>query len=377
MKKVLFISDMNIKDKTGATANGLMHLHLLKELCQGNLRQLGISTSDDEQCDESVTYIRTSTVLEKIISILQGYPAYLNKRMRKAAFETIKNCNTEIVFIDNSISGKFVKEIKQSFPNTNVICFFHDIEHCLMKDQIKNASVMRKCNLITMIRNEQFTTTYSDKCIVLNKRDAQLFQTIYNRTPDFLLPIVLERPSFQNCSRVHYPNQKLKLLFVGANYYPNVNGIRWFVETVMKKLQDECELTIVGNKMEQYKNEFECTNVFVKGTVENLEPFYETAHMIVLPIFEGGGMKVKTGEALISGKSVVGTTEALTGYWDDLPSIYKGTSVYECNTNTEFIHCIENLYKRKFNVFNCELAKWAYEMYSFETNLKRMSDIIS
>lgn len=377
MKKVLFISDMNPKDKTGGTANGLMHLRLLKELCQGNLRQLGISTDGTEQNDESISYRKPSALLEKISSVLQGYPAYLNKRMRKAVFETIKNCNIEVIFIDNSISGKLVKEIKQSFPNTNVICFFHDIEYCLMKDQIKNASIMRKCNLITMIRNERLTTTYSDKCIVLNKRDSQLFQKIYNRTPDYQLPIVLERPSFQNCSRVHYPNEKIKLLFVGANYYPNVNGIRWFVEAVMKNLQSECELTIVGNKMEQYKNEFECTNVFVEGTVESLEPFYEKAHMIVLPIFEGGGMKVKTGEALISGKPIVGTTEALTGYWDDLPSIHKGTSVHECNTNTEFVHCIKNLYTKEFNIFNCELAKWAYEMYSFETNLKRMSDIIS
>ena len=378
MKKLLFISDMDINDKSGATSNGLMHLQLLKKICQDNFIYLGVSPEQDDKKNipENVR-LKARTTQDKIFCILHGYPAYLNKRMRQQALSIVRSNDTEVVFIDNSVSGKFVKELKAKFPKIEIICFFHDIEYFLMKEQLKKARFLRKFNLITMIRNEFKTAMYSDKCVVLNERDARLFKCAYKKTPDFLLPIVLAQPTFKNNSLIHSSNQKIKLLFVGANYYPNVNGIRWFINSVMKNLHNICELTIIGNKMEKYQDEFKSDNVTVLGTVDSIAPFYEETHVIVIPLFEGGGMKVKTGEALIYGKTIIGTPEALTGYWDDMPSRYKNTSVFSCDTELEFTNCIISLYQKEFPIYNAPLSKWANEQYSFETNLKKMSDIIS
>lgn len=38
------------------------------------------------------------------------------------------------------------------------------------------------------------------------------------------------------------------------------------------------------------------------------------ADFLIAPIFEGSGMKLKTAEALMYGKTVFGTTEAFEGY---------------------------------------------------------------
>lgn len=377
MKKILFISDININDKTGGTALCLMHLKLLKEVFKDHFFSLGISNAQNDELEYTRDIrILPSNTLEKISCVLHGFPAYLNKRMQNAAFDIIEKNRMDIVFLDNSISGKLVKILKKKYPGLEVVCFFHDIEYYLMRSQLRKANILRKCNLIAMIENEKMTSRYADKCIVLNRRDAELFEHIYKKKPDALLPIVLATPICQNRCMIHSPMQKLRLLFVGANYYPNINGIRWFINTVMKDVSNICELTIVGYRMEAYRNEFDSDNVTVLGTVDTIESYYNTAHAIVIPLFEGGGMKVKTGESLIYGKTIIGTSEALTGYWDDLPTKYMNKDVYKCDTSCEFLNCIKMLYEREYALCNQSLSEWASKMYSFETNVKRIHDIL-
>jgi glycosyltransferase involved in cell wall biosynthesis len=55
-------------------------------------------------------------------------------------------------------------------------------------------------------------------------------------------------------------------------------------------------------------------NVQVVGSVDDLAEWYYRADAVIAPIFEGGGMKVKTAEALMYGRRVFGTGEALVGY---------------------------------------------------------------
>jgi hypothetical protein B2_15733 len=94
-------------------------------------------------------------------------------------------------------------------------------------------------------------------------------------------------------------SDKCNILFVGGYYYPNVNGFRWFIKNVTPLIKINYEVTLVGNRMDLLKEEFSNnSNVKVLGRVEDLSPYYEDADVVVGPIFEGAGMKVKTAEAL-------------------------------------------------------------------------------
>lgn len=377
MDNVLFISDLDIRDKTGATANGLMHYRLIKSIFQDNFYGLIVSDTDiDSEMDSNIFCIKKSNSCEKIESILTGYPGYLNKRARVSVFRLIQKNNIKIVYIDNSISGKFVKKLKSRFNNLTVICFFHDIEAILLRSQLKLSSLYRKINLLCMIKNEKYTVNNADKTVVLNKRDWDLYHKVYNKVPNHILPIVLKDKILYHDQNVHQRDMMLNILFVGADYYPNVNGIRWFIQHVMPKVKDKCVLKIVGSKMEKYSDDFKSQNVHVVGTVDDIELYYRDAQIIVIPIFEGGGMKVKTGEALNYGKVILGTAEALTGYWDDLPDCYKGRRVILCNSAQEYIQTINRLYSEYFECFDQNLAQWIHDFYSFTANLDRMKHII-
>ena len=117
---------------------------------------------------------------------------------------------------------------------------------------------------------------------------------------------------------------------------------------------------IIGKGFETLKNDLECDNVKVIGTVEDVSEYFYRADFVIAPIFEGSGMKLKTAEALMYGKTIFGTTEAFSGYALDFDRV-GGL----CNTAREFIDKI-NGYPYPQRRFNEESRKIYEQNYSME-----------
>ena len=74
-------------------------------------------------------------------------------------------------------------------------------------------------------------------------------------------------------------------------------------------------MKIVGKGMGRIRdNYYVPENVEIVGDAPDLLPYFEEADIMVLPIFKGSGMKVKTCESLMYGKNIIGTDEAFEGY---------------------------------------------------------------
>ena len=170
-------------------------------------------------------------------------------------------------------------------------------------------------------------------------------------------------------------NKEFKLLFVGVGtFLPNIQGIEFFIKNVIPYIN--VKLEIVGKNTELNKEKWERLNskVEVKGTVDSLDNYYNEANAVIAPIFIGGGMKVKTAEALSYGKTIFGTTEAFEGYEVDYSKV-GGL----CNTVEEFIEVINNYIewwknndKPTFNKYSYQIFK---EKYSYEASLKSFKEI--
>ena len=167
----------------------------------------------------------------------------------------------------------------------------------------------------------------------------------------------------------------MSFLFVGSSgLKPNLIGIEFFIKKVLKYI--DIDLYIIGKGMEKYKEKFEKIDKKIKviGTVDEMEPYYLNVDAVIAPIFSGGGMKVKTAEALSYGKTIFGTTEAFEGYEVDYDKI-GGL----CNTADEFVKKINNYLKwwnennrPKFNEYSKNIFK---EKYSYESSLKKFKNL--
>lgn len=198
--------------------------------------------------------------------------------------------------------------------------------------------------------------------ICLNKRDNELLKKEYHVSPHFLLPISMADDFGSNYVG---SNKKTNIiLFVGSYFMPNVKGIRWFCKNVMPYVNKD--LLIVGKKMELLKDELESEHVKVVGTVDSLGNYYRIADAVIMPIFIGDGMKVKTAEAMMYGKPILATNEALEGY-----EIKNIQGIYRCNTAKQFIDQINEL---SCYGYRDEIRVLFKNKYSMEATYEKFSE---
>lgn len=374
-KKILYITDTPYRAKSGGGTNCSIHYDTIKSQFKKNMYSIFACESSNMLKDENAVQGFTCTPLEKIEAIINGYPTYLTKKVRKEIWSCININKIDIVYVENSVSGSLIKKIKQTNNHIQVICFFHDIEAILMKSWITQSTLMRKISLKQMIKNEEKTVEYADKKIVLNERDFKLYKKVYNKEPDYIIPISVPINKIQNENNYHIPKHCLNLLFVGADYQPNIDAIKWYLENVYEKVKNKAILTIVGKGMEKYKSLFERDNVTVLGTVDDLTLYYNDTDIVIAPLFSGGGMKIKTAEALSYGKIFIGTSESLTGYWENIPEKIKNKFIFRLNTPKEYIDLLTQLYEESFNKYNNDVFYWMVKCYSAEAITKKYEKI--
>ena len=191
----------------------------------------------------------------------------------------------------------------------------------------------------------------------------------YGKRPEAILPLPAPVPSISHdiMNSITEKDDKKHILFVGKKYYPNLVGFKWFVDNVLPSLTANIQVDVVGRGLEELRSEYSDPRINVIGGVESLNPYYENADIVIAPLFDGGGMKSKTVEALSFGKIFVGTEESLFGFWEEMDSDIRGKTCYQCNTQEEWIQTINNLANddiHKFNedVFELFKAKFSYDV---------------
>jgi glycosyltransferase involved in cell wall biosynthesis len=101
------------------------------------------------------------------------------------------------------------------------------------------------------------------------------------------------------------------------NYPPNGEGIRWFAEHVWPKLRGmlpTLTLTIVGrNPPRRVLALDRIDGISVIGPVPQIAPYFDRAHVVVVPILSGAGSSVKVVEAMAAGRALVSTSLGCEG----------------------------------------------------------------
>lgn len=371
MKKILFISDYILQEKNGASQLAKAHLNLLINKSSFNkVDVIALTGSYDVKVNEFKCFQSHNNKFTKFINLIQGNTPSINNNIIRKIIEIIKIEKYDLIFIDNSIYGNLVKKIKKYDKSIKIISFYHDVKKFLSKQFLKEYKAKYLLEYLATIRNEKANVKYCDINITLNSRESNLLYKCYNKKSDLEIPICLKDEfKFNN---IESKKDEYIILFIGAYYFPNVKGILWFVDNVMNRIDKSIKLYIVGKDMEKINSESSIINnnsVKVIGTVENLQDWYSISNMVIAPIFEGAGMKVKTAEALMNGKIILGTNEAFIGY--------EGMEEFLCNTADEFID--------KINYYRCNVSSKYYEnsrkkfmeKYSLDSNRIKLNECIN
>lgn len=266
----------------------------------------------------------------------------------------------DMVFIDRSLFGVIAKRLKENGYKGEIVVFFHNVESLYFAAKLPKVPG-RGIVIRTADTNDRYTCRYADKIIVLNKRDAQIIEHRYGRTADIIVPISLADQCKNVVSSTELTRQKPLCLFLGTYFPPNNQGILWFVKHVLPHVN--IQMQVVGKGMAKLKAESPLLkDIEVVSDAPDLHPYLENADIMVLPVFSGSGMKVKTCEALMYGKNIIGTSEAFEGYDVDFNRI--GGC---CHSAQDFINCLNLFINQPRPRLNAYSRQIYLDKYSNET----------
>jgi len=329
-----------------------------------------------------ICYGKYSGRVERLKRVIQRNTMIINNEIINNLCNIVKDENIDIIFSEESTLGAFYKQVKKTKKDVKIITFYHDIGADLFRQWRKQPGLLNKIENSLSIYQEKMCVKYGDYNWVFHQADFNKFNKFYGFDPDVMIPLASPVPAaikqIQDKEDIQSDKVK-KLLFVGSSYYPNVIGIRWFVKNVLPELDKNIQLIIVGRGLEFLKKEFQDSRVNVVGTVETPVPYYLDADIFIAPLFDGGGMKVKSIEAISYGKCFVGTEESLHGFWEEFSDSVRNKFIYKVNTKEEWVAIINKLatqdtYKFNKTVFNDFYSHFSYETMkkSFEEQLKRI-----
>ena len=367
-----------------ADVGSTTHLEALKEIYgDKNVFYVDFSFNKPYKREENyICYGKYNGQIERVKRIIQKNTMIISNKIIRELCEIIVNKDIDIIFSEESVIGSFYKQAKKIKKDIKIITFYHDIGADLFRQWRKQPGLLNKIENSLSIYQEKMCVKYGDYNWVFHQADFNKFNKFYGFDPDVMIPLASPVPAAikQIHDKEDIQSDKVKkLLFVGSSYYPNVIGIRWFVKNVLPELDKNIQLIIVGRGLEFLKKEFQDSRVNVVGTVETPVPYYLDADIFIAPLFDGGGMKVKSIEAISYGKCFVGTEESLHGFWEEFSDSVRNKFIYKVNTKEEWIAIINKLatqdtYKFNKTVFNDFYSHFSYETMkkSFEEQLKRI-----
>jgi len=305
----------------------------------------------------------------RISEILKCFMGGLTKQHLENIIAKISTGEYTDIFIDSSQLGYIAKAVRMRFPNLRIYTFFQNMEYDFISSSIwEGKDYLHSFKIPIAKYNERCACKYSDKIIVFNSRDASRVKEVYHREVDMQIPIWLTDDYTDTPPIIPTERSVKEALFIGSYFFGNTQGLKWFFKKILPQVK--IHLTIVGSGMDAFSKDIEYSDkISIYSNVPDLKPYYEKADFVVLPITTGGGMKVKTAEALKYGKFVIGTKESLEGY--DVNSEIATI----CNTEVEFIDAINN-YQRliKFNSPSRQLFK---QKYSYDAVISSYEKILN
>jgi hypothetical protein len=122
-------------------------------------------------------------------------------------------------------------------------------------------------------------------------------------------------PSHVAAAECTVPRKTFDVGLIGTwTWKANFEGLRWFFQEVYPVLTKELSIRVAGRGAEWLVGKY--PNVEYCGFVPDANIFMSQAKVIAIPAVSGGGLQIKTLDAIASGSAIVAAPLALRGLFD-------------------------------------------------------------
>ena len=158
---------------------------------------------------------------------------------------------------------------------------------------------------------ERRAARWFDRCVVVSAEEQSAVRRLAPGLPTDVVPNGVDLAYFQSRPDAS-PARPWHVVFVGTlNYEPNAQGITTFVHAGWPLVRAACPqatVSIVGRQpLPEVVALDDAPGVQVIGPVADVRPYLEEASVVVVPLWQGAGTRLKILEALAMSKAVVST----------------------------------------------------------------------
>ena len=312
----------------------------------------------------------TLTPMQKVWSLLhfQFDRKYISWKKKSIDFSRY-----DYIFIEFTKLDYVLRDILKSGYKGKILVRAHNVEKDYLR--ISYESDKNFVNFIKHVlsgRREGYMVHHADAVLAITETDKNRLIELYGSPEEKIVicPVGVNEPKYDK-SFDGKIGEKLNCLITGSLWFgPNADATAWFIISVFPQVKNICNLTVAGFKPNDTVKQL-CfqQGVNLIDSPESMQPYFEQADMVLAPIFEGGGMKVKIAEAMSYGLTVVTTDHGNIGY-----NLKNHENGFIANTADEFAEAIRDYYCMSEKQ-RCEFLDRVWKVYCERFSLIAIKNI--
>lgn len=275
-----------------------------------------------EYCDLSIVpHGAANQPLAAILNIVSRTPYTISKyhagKMYQQLNDVVAGSAFDVVHVDHLHMARYGVFLKKRY-GLPIVLRQHNVETAVMQRFARDQKSVwlrwyARLQYRKLQRYEPNLCEQFDCCAMITPEDERRLQTMSPRTRTAVIPAGVDLPSLAD----DISEEPGNILFLASlDWPPNVDGFLWFYENVLPLVQSEApaaRVSIIGKGRAPRLQPLASPGVRLIGFVDDVAPYLQAAEVCIVPLFAGGGMRIKILEMFAHRKAVVSTSVGCEG----------------------------------------------------------------
>ena len=240
--------------------------------------------------------------------------------MTQAIARQVGKHRPDVVHCEFHVMAQYIPVLRKLLPGTPCIVTEHEVGLVAAADHGNERRGLRRwvgsrARQRAWSRFERRALSKADAVVTFTEKDCEVVRSLLGHSGPECVSIPFQLR--QQKEEVQEEPIEFDLLFFGNfKHPPNVDAAMRLVTGIFPLIREAvgaATLYIVGADPPEELTRAQAPGVVVTGWVDSLRPYLAGAKVVLVPLRQGGGMRVKVIEACTAGKAMIASSMAVEG----------------------------------------------------------------